>query len=71
MKTDFDMSAYSDGAEISDWAKDAMMWALETGLINGKGNGILDPKGTATRAETATIFMRYMQNFPDSKEVIG
>ncbi|MBD5161462.1 MAG: hypothetical protein HDT14_05495 [Oscillibacter sp.] len=70
-KTDIDLSAYSDSAEISAWAQDGMMWAVKTGLINGKGNGILDPKGTATRAEAATIFMRFMQNLQDSKEAIG
>ena len=71
VKTDFDLSAYRDGAEISGWAQEGMMWAVETGLINGRGNGILDPKGTATRAEAATIFMRFMQNLQNSKEEIG
>lgn len=71
VKTDFDLSAYRDEAEISGWAREGMMWAVGTGLINGKGNGILDPKGTATRAEAATIFMRFMQNSQDSKEEMG
>ena len=35
-----------------------MAWAVSQGLISGKGNGILDPDGTATRAEVAAIFMR-------------
>lgn len=70
-KTEIDLSAYRDSTEISGWAREAMMWAVKTGLINGKGNGILDPKGTATRAEAATIFMRFMQNLQDSKEAMG
>ena len=36
-----------------------MQWAVAAGIITGKGNGILDPKGNATRAEIATIMMRY------------
>lgn len=43
----------------SAWSADAMAWAVETGLIQGNGNG-LNAKGTATRAEVATILMRFM-----------
>lgn len=43
----------------SAWAADAMAWAVETGLIQGDGNG-LNAQGTATRAEVATILMRFM-----------
>ena len=39
-----------------DWAEQAMAWAVSQKLISGKGNGILDPDGTATRAEVAAIF---------------
>lgn len=52
---------YSDVSEISEWANDAMEWAVGYGLISGKGDGILDPKGNATRAEIATILMRYIE----------
>ncbi|NCB62472.1 MAG: hypothetical protein EOM52_02495 [Clostridia bacterium] len=51
------LSAFTDAARISEWAKDAMAWAVETGLIQGS-NGALNPAGAATRAETATMFMR-------------
>ena len=34
-------------------------WAVSVGVISGKGNGVLDPKGTATRAEVAQIVMNY------------
>lgn len=43
----------------SSWAADAMAWAVEVGLIQGDGNG-LNAKGTATRAQVATILMRFM-----------
>lgn len=52
---------YSDNSEISEWANDAMEWAVGYGLISGKGDNILDPKGNATRAEIATILSRYIK----------
>ena len=54
-----DLTAFSDTDKISAWARDAFEWAVSTGVINGKGNGILDPKGNATRAEVAQIAMNY------------
>lgn len=52
------LSSFSDSAAVSSWARDAMEWAVSTGLINGKTGGILDPGGNATRAEVATMFER-------------
>ena len=52
------LAAFTDRVSVSDWAEQAMAWAVSQGLISGKGNGILDPDGTATRAEVAAIFMR-------------
>ena len=52
------LAAFTDRAAVSDWAEQAMAWAVSQKLISGKGNGILDPDGTATRAEVAAIFMR-------------
>ena len=54
-----DLSAFKDAGSISDWAKDAFAWAVSAGVISGKGNGVLDPAGTATRAEVAQIVMNY------------
>lgn len=51
---------FADAAKVSDYALDAMRWAVEKGIIKGKGNGVLDPQGTATRAETAQILMNYL-----------
>ena len=53
-----DLSAYSDADKLSSWAKDAMAWAVSEGLIGGNG-GKLNPTGSASRAELATILMRY------------
>lgn len=56
-----DLSLFSDSGLISEEAVQAMSWACAEGLLNGKGNYILDPEGQATRAEVATIFSRFCQ----------
>lgn len=55
-----DLSAFSDGAAVSNWAEGAVQWAVSTGLLQGDG-GRLNPGGSATRAEVATILMRYCE----------
>lgn len=57
-----DITAFTDGAAISDWAKDSVQWAVGAKLLSGKGGAILDPKGTATRAEVAQILMAFCEN---------
>lgn len=52
------LSAFSDADQISSWAKKAFAWAVSTGLIQGKPGGLLDPTGTTSRAQLATILMR-------------
>ena len=56
------MPDFSDTASVSGWAKEAMDWAVRTGLLSGKNGGILDPLGTATRAEVVAILMRFSQS---------
>lgn len=56
-----DLSAFPDGAATSAWARDAVVWAVSNGLIKGGDGGLLNPQGTATRMEVATILMRFMQ----------
>ena len=51
-----DLSAYPDGGAVSAWAGDALSWAVDAGVLRGRGSG-LDPQGTATRAEAAQIMM--------------
>ena len=58
---------FSDAASVSGWAKEAMDWAVRTGLLSGKNGGILDPQGTATRAEVATILMRFIQSTAETE----
>ncbi len=53
-------TAYSDFEEVSDWAVEAMYWMTANGVINGKPGNLLDPKGSATRAEAATMLYRYV-----------
>ena len=58
-----DLSQFTDSTQISAEAVDAMSWAYAEGLINGKGNGILDPQGQSTRAEIAAITSRFCEKF--------
>ena len=59
------ISAFPDAGSVANWAYAAMSWAVGNGLIvgNAHDNGLdyLDPNGSATRAQTATIIMRYCQ----------
>ncbi len=52
---------FADADKASDWALEALRWATENGIINGKGGGILDPKGYATRVETAQMLKNFME----------
>ncbi len=60
-----DLTRFSDHAKANDWALDALKWAVGVGIISGDKQGsavYLDPQGNATRAQVATIFMRYLEN---------
>ncbi|MHA0856372.1 S-layer homology domain-containing protein [Paenibacillus sp. CMAA1364] len=54
---------FSDANLLSSWATDAMNWSVSQNLLSGKSNHLLDPAGSATRAEAATIFQRFMDRF--------
>ena len=56
-----DLSAFPDADKVESWAKDAMQWAVAENLIGGS-DGMLLPQGNATRAQVATILMRFIQN---------
>ena len=64
--TPADLSTFPDGANVSSWAKEAMQDAVALGLINGTkapdGVVYLDPQGSATRQQVATILMNFCQN---------
>ncbi len=55
------LDRFADSGEISSWAVAALRWAAEQGIVSGKGGGRLDPTGGATRAEAATMLMRYLE----------
>lgn len=57
-----DVPTHSDAAKISSYAVPAMRWAVENGIISGKTDGTLDPQGSATRAEVASMLMRFCKN---------
>ncbi len=52
-------AVFTDGSEVSPYAQASVKWAVDSGLISGRDDGTLDPKGTASRAEAAQI----LQNF--------
>lgn len=57
-------TAYVDGENVSPWAEKAMQWASNRGILNGSvgdGGRILDPAGSATRAQVAAVMMRYAE----------
>ena len=57
-----DLSGFNDASALSPWAQTAMEWAVAEGLINGIGDATLDPVGNATRAQVATVLMRFVEN---------
>ena len=52
------LEGFSDGAAASDWAETALAWAVGAGILQGSG-GQLKPQNTASRAEIATVLMRF------------
>ena len=56
------LEAFSDRELISSWAQDALLWANGIALINGTSDTTISPKETATRAQVATILMRFCEN---------
>lgn len=62
-----DLSSFADQAKVSDWAKEAIEWCVAVRIIDGMTEGgaqILQPQGTATRAQFAAMLMRFMENNP-------
>lgn len=60
-----ELAQFSDREQMSDWATEAMNWAVGSGLITGKGDNVLDPSGNATRAEVAVIIQRFIVKIMD------
>lgn len=53
---------FVDADKVSDYARQAIAWAVANGILNGKGNGVLDPQGTATRAEVAQMLLNFVSS---------
>ena len=57
-----DLASYPDAGDVSDWAAESMSWAVAADVLRGAeradGTLLLDPQGTANRAQTATLMMR-------------
>lgn len=59
---DANLAAFADANTVSSYAVPAMNWAVKNGLISGTSATTLSPNGSATRAQVATILMRYQKN---------
>lgn len=58
-----DLSRFDDAGRVHSWAREAMGWAVGTGLMQGSG-GNLNPQGSAVRCEVAQMLMRFCKTFP-------
>ena len=56
------LDKFEDADKITDYAKTVMQWAVGNRLIKGKSETLLDPQGTATRAEIAAMLHRFVEN---------
>ncbi|MBR2521189.1 MAG: S-layer homology domain-containing protein [Oscillospiraceae bacterium] len=55
------LGGFPDGGEVSDWAREAMQWAVSAGLFRGNTDGTLNPTGNVSRAEVATLLQRMVR----------
>ena len=62
---------FSDNAQISSWAKNAVRTMQQAGILSGKNGNKFDPKGTATRAEVATVLRRFVEIVIDPQTANG
>ena len=57
------LDKFKDADKITDYAKTAMQWAVDSGLVKGKSGNLLDSQGTATRAEIAAMLHRFIEKY--------
>ena len=62
---------FADNTQISSWAKDAVKSMQQAGILAGKNGNKFDPKGTATRAEVATVLRRFVEIVIDPQAANG
>ena len=56
-----DLDGFKDAGQVGDWAKEAITWAVEEGIIDGMTPTTLEPTGTATRAQAAAMLQRFLE----------
>ena len=61
-----DLSQFPDSGSVADWAEAAMRWANGNQLINGHDDGTIDAAGAGTRAQAASILMKFDQNLAEN-----
>ena len=66
LSSEGDLSQFHDSESVADWAEAAMRWANGNELIIGHDDGTLEPDGTATRAQAASILMKFDQNLVEN-----
>ncbi len=59
LSVDTDLNGFSDGAAVAPYAREAMAWAIDAGVLQGTAAGSLLPEGTASRAQTAVLLSRF------------
>ena len=59
-ETSKSLSGYADASSVSDWAVEALAWAVDNGIISGMGGSTLAPQATATRAQVAVMLMQFV-----------
>ncbi len=58
-ESDMSLDRFADADAVSPWAKSALVWAVDIGLIQGRGDGVLAPRGFCTRAELAQMLLNF------------
>ena len=58
-----ELSRFPDADSVKIYAREAMEWAVQTGLLQGYEDGTIQPQGTTKRSELAAIILRYYENF--------
>ena len=60
------LSSFTDAGEASQFAQEGLRWAVAAGILQGRGDGTLDPAGTATRAEVSAMIQRFVDRILQS-----
>ena len=59
--------SFRDAGSVAGYAREAMAWAIENGIVSGVDASTISPQGTATRAQVAAVLARYVQNIDAQK----